>query len=111
MRQARKNLHFRVVSRGGPARLGNMCQIRRARAVGSQRNDMTRNVRKTLLVATALALMLALVQSCSGWTCTDCTVPAECVNSCPADQEFDGCFCIGGDAAISDVNADSADGD
>jgi hypothetical protein len=54
------------------------------------------------------ALAMALLQSCSGWTCTDCTIPAECVGSCPPNQQFDGCVCIGGDDAdaAADARAD-----
>jgi hypothetical protein len=54
------------------------------------------------------AAAVAVLYDCAGWDCTDCSVPAECVASCPPDQEFDGCFCIGGEAG-ADPSAD-ADG-
>lgn len=48
---------------------------------------------------------------CSSWDCNECTAPAECVASCPPDQEFDGCFCIGGEAGIDAGDASNdADG-
>jgi hypothetical protein len=80
-------------------------------------NDVLSRARKTLgsnaTVSRALLVVLAMalgagIYDCSSWDCSDCTAPAECARSCPPDQEFDGCFCIGGEAgADAEASADA----